>query len=687
MRRATVTMLVFLGVFASSTALAGSVAVWPGPTVCSTTLQACINAQGPGGVVEIDTETPIAENINLPLQITLRPHRAWISPAFASGFGISGSFPGPFSDPISIQLTGLTLTNAKVTLYADTPQSVSFDVSRMQIRSTGSTAAGIDINLRGSGNQSARVSENRLNVIAPSLFDAAIVVEVYGVSTATAVEISNNQIVASQAGDGWGIHAMAGGGSAPEFRIYANKVNGDFTRDSIEVTEGMFSSTPSSVDAWVFGNMLVGGEQQRGGLSFVTAYGNIEARILNNTIVNSSGLTLLRWGGNTPPSDGTTAGWIENNLIAHTRYGLQNSASGGGTALNDYNLLWANRSPGLYTPGAHDVIANPQLDGNVRPRLSAGSPARDAGDGLIYLFQGGGIPLVDGDGLRRLAGSAVDIGASEYGHDFALARDTTAGTHNSFTVGVSRWNDNAAQRLFATQNFNAGNTSIGAPLNVDYFDQWFISSANGSNLPNGVSRLAVNVFAPYATTSSQGVFQHVANGSNTLDEGSQIDWSIINGNADAFALFQQSTPFGLTRTPDPVVLSYQGTRWNLVTAGGIPFVYGASGTSWNLYAQVRSAQAFTVTADASNSDTNQIFLDHPLLNNQPCAEIQISRLAGLGTTGSVFDVDYLDAEGRHVIYSDLGGMANGVSYNVLVLPPQIDRCSGDFPVFIDGFEN
>jgi hypothetical protein len=32
-------------------------------------------------------------------------------------------------------------------------------------------------------------------------------------------------------------------------------------------------------------------------------------------------------------------------------------------------------------------------------------------------------------------------------------------------------------------------------------------------------------------------------------------------------------------------------------------------------------------------------------------------------------------------------MANGVSYNVLVLPPQIDRCSGDFPVFIDGFEN
>jgi len=687
MRARTLAALCLLTALGSRDVVAGTVGVWPGSGSCSTTLQACINAQGAGGAVEINTETPIAENIALPFQISLRPYRAWITPEFASGFGISGNFPGPFPSPVTINISGVKLTNAKVTLNASSSADVFLDVSRMQFVSMGSTAAGIDVNLSGTGNQSVRISENQLDVVAPSLVDAAIGVEVFGASMSTAVEISYNEIRASQPGDGWGIHGMAGGGSTSEFRIFANKVNGDFARNSISVTEGMFSSTPSSVDAWVFGNMLTGGEEEFGGLSFTTAYGSIVARAVNNTITHARGLTITHWGGLTPEADGTTSGWIYNNLIAFNRFGLQNMVDAGGTASNDYNLLWQNTSAGLHTPGAHDVNANPQLDSQFRPRLSAASPARDTGDGFIHLFQGGGLPFVDGDGLRRLAGSAVDIGASEYGHDFALSRDSTSGTHSSFALGISRWNDNAAQRLFATQNFRVGGTSISVPINIDYFDQWFASTANGSNLPSGASRLAVNVFAPYATTSSQGVFQHIANGSNTLDEGTQIDWSIINNDADAFVLFQQSTPFGLTVTPDPVSLAYQGTRWNLVTSTGIPFVFGASGTYWNLYSQARSAQAFTVTADVTNSDSSQIFLDHPLLNNQPCAQIQVTRLAGFSTAGRVIDTDYEATVGRHIIYSDLGGMANGVSYNVLVLPPQIDQCSGEFPLFVDGFED
>lgn len=688
MRRIVMAGISMLGLGFFATAQAGTVGIWPGSGSCSTTLQACINAQGAGGAVEIATETPIAENITLPIQMSLRPYRAWITPEFASGFGITGNFPGPFPSPVTISLSGIKLSNAKVVLSASSSSDVTFDISKMLFSSTGNTAAGIDVNLSGSGNQTVRIRENQLDVVAPSLVDAAVGVEVFGASTSTTVEISYNQITASQAGDGWGIHGMTGGGAASAFRVFANKVNGDFARNSISITEGMFSSTPSTVDAWVFGNMLVGGEEEFGGLSFTTAYGSIVARAVNNTITHGRGLMITHWGGLTPEADGTTSGWIYNNLIAFNRFGLQNMVDAGGTATNDYNLLWQNTSAGLHTPGAHDVNANPQLDSQFRPRLGATSPARDAGDGFIHIFQGGGLPFVDGDGLRRLAGSAVDIGASEYGHDFALSRDSTSGTHSSFAIGVSRWNDNPAQRLFATQNFQAGSTSIGVPMNVDYFDQWFVSSANGSNLPSGGSRLAVNVFAPYATSSSQGVFQHLANGSNTLDEGSQIDWSTINNSADAFVLFQQSTPFGLTRTPDPVALAYQGTRWNLVTAAGIPFVYGASGTSWNLYTQPRSAQAFTVTADASNRNgTTVVFLDHPLLNNQPCAQIQVSALASGNSGGSVFDVDYDSALGRHFLFSDLGSFADGKQYNVLVLAPQIDACSGQFPLFADGFED
>lgn len=687
MRARTLAALCLLTALGSRDVVAGTVGVWPGSGSCSTTLQACINVQGAGGAVEINTETPIAENIVLPFQISLRPYRAWITPEFASGFGISGNFPGPFPSPVTINISGIKLTNAKVTLNASSSADVFLDVSRMQFVSMGSTAAGIDVNLSGTGNQSVRISENQLDVVAPSLADAAIGVEVFGASTSTAVEISYNEIRASQPGDGWGIHGMAGGGSTSEFRIFANKVNGDFARNSISVTEGMFSSTPSSVDAWVFGNMLTGGEEEFGGLSFTTAYGSIVARAVNNTITHARGLTITHWGGLTPEADGTTSGWIYNNLIAFNRFGLQNMVDAGGTASNDYNLLWQNTSAGLHTPGAHDVNANPQLDSQFRPRLSATSPARDAGDSFVHLFQGGGLPFVDGDGLRRLAGSAVDIGASEYGHDFALSRDSASGTHSSFALGISRWDSSSAQRLFATQNFKAGGSAVSAPLNLAYFDQWFAATANGSNLPFAAVRVAVNLFAPYSTSTSQGVFQHLANGGNTLDEVSQINWSTINGNADAFVLFQQSTAFGLTFTPDPVVLSYDGTRWNLVTAAGVPFNYGSSGTSWNLYSQPRSAQAFTVTASAANADTNRIVLDHPLLNEQPCAQVQVSRLAGLGSSAAVFDVDYDASVGRHVIFSDLGAMANGVRYNVLVLPPQIDQCSGEFPLFVDGFED
>lgn len=688
MRRIVMAGISMLGLGFFATAQAGTVGIWPGSGSCSTTLQACINAQGAGGAVEIATETPIAENITLPIQMSLRPYRAWITPEFAPGFGITGNFSGPFPSPVMISLSGIKLSNAKVALYASSSTDVTFDISKMVVVSTGNTAAGIDIDLSGSGNQTVRISENQLDVATPGIFDAGINVAVHGVSASTAVEIAYNQIRAAAPGSGWGIVAETGGGATSEFRIFANKVNGDFARDSISVLEGLFSSTPSTVNAWVFGNMLVGGSQRFGGLSFTTAYGNIVARAVNNTIVDGSGLTVTHWGGNTPPSDGETSGWIENNLIAFNRFGLQNNPSVGGTASNDYNLLWQNESAGLHTPGTHDVNADPLLDSRHRPRLTSGSPARDAGDGFIHLFQGGGLPFVDGDGLRRLAGSAVDIGASEYGHDFALSRDNASGTHSSFALGVSRWNDNAAQRLFATVNFEQGNTSVAFPLNMAYFDQWFATSANGSNLPSSSSRLALNVFAPSATSTSQGVFQHLANGSNTLDEVSQINWSTINGDADAFILFQQSTAFGLTFTPDPVVLSYVGTRWNLVTAAGIPFNYGGSGTSWNLYSQPRSAQAFTVTADASNRNGSTVlYLDHPLLNNQPCAQIQVSALASGNSGGSVFDVDYDSALGRHFLFSDLGSFADGKQYNVLVLAPQIDACSGQFPLFADGFED
>ena len=129
MRARTLAALCLLTALGSRDVVAGAVGIWPGSGSCSTTLQACINAQGVGGAVEINTETPIAENITLPIQMSLRPYRAWITPEFAAGFGISGSFFGPFPSPVTINISGIKLTNAKVSLDASSSTDVSFEVS------------------------------------------------------------------------------------------------------------------------------------------------------------------------------------------------------------------------------------------------------------------------------------------------------------------------------------------------------------------------------------------------------------------------------------------------------------------------------------------------------------------------------------------------------------------------------
>jgi hypothetical protein len=285
----------------------------------------------------------------------------------------------------------------------------------------------------------------------------------------------------------------------------------------------------------------------------------------------------------------------------------------------------------------------------------------------------------DADGLRRIV-SAVDIGAYEYGHRAFSERKTSSAAVPETPVTDAEVRFDAARRLFVTQNFRAGNVANPRPVGVSYFDEWFIANSNGAAMPQNAH---FNLFAPLGS-SANGVFQHQATGTNTLDDVSQIDWSTINGDPGWIVLATQATPFGIAFETSPTALDYSGTRWQLRTADAGPF---NTNTRWNLYAQRPSPQAFVHTVAASNQpvSVNSTYLDHPLLNDTPCAQVQVSALVRSSVAGTVFDLDYDSGRRQHRIFSSNGALPIGARYHVLINPGQIDECVGG-PLFRDGFE-
>ncbi|MCB1569421.1 MAG: hypothetical protein KDI69_11475, partial [Xanthomonadales bacterium] len=82
------------------------------------------------------------------------------------------------------------------------------------------------------------------------------------------------------------------------------------------------------------------------------------------------------------------------------------------------------------------------------------------------------------------------------------------------------------------------------------------------------------------------------------------------------------------------------------------------------------------------SGTSSLVLDHPLLNNNPCAQPVVTRVF-TASDGSSFDIVYATALHRWAIY-DYNGMPIGSEFHVLVNPAQAEPCGA--PLFSDGFE-
>lgn len=399
---------ILLGIAVQSHA-GSEVLTWPGSPGCQTTLQACIDAAAEGDVVEIATDDPIGDIIQIfGKSLTLRP---------APGFQ-------PVFEPTQF-------TNAINLFGADVP--VSIVVEGMIVR-----GATIDAYQAGSGAFDVSISGNRIEAQDLDANRTAISVVPFGASPTGPVHfelVDNDIALGFLSGDdiaAIGIEDLAGATSGSitgttvsvggtmstyaaiqvhnavgtlEVDVLANRIDAEGYNGGIAITQDDASGV---LAARVVNNLVVGTDYvmgvQPGAVSVLVTAGSGELLVANNTLAdNDTGFFAKAASG------ASLDGVFANNIVAgNSREGVVIDARVEPTFGNDHNLVFGNADDD-FVPGSGTLVVDPLFVGAGDYHLQRTTPARDAGNDTH-------VPVditTDLDGAARIIGTAVDIGAYE----------------------------------------------------------------------------------------------------------------------------------------------------------------------------------------------------------------------------------------------------------------------------------
>lgn len=371
---------------------------------------------------------------------------------------------------------------------------------------------------------------------------------------------------------------------------------------------------------------------------------------------------------------------MRNNLIAwNSGLGLSIQADLPGVS-NRNNLVHGNGS-NAFTPGVGTVTTAPRLRPD-RFRPFDGSPAINAALDMTTMLANEGIPTVDVDGQPRRNGANPDIGAFETQGTFHfLQRASSANT----TAHVSRidWpfiNTRPSARTLFTPNWNP----VGGPATYNdnhtgIFYQgssssWAIFNQNFAAMPLDAS---FNLAEPHPDHT----FVHTVSASNQAGFTTVVSNPNTNSRPDRFLL---AVPYWTgTYYNAGIALGYFAPNWFIANPSNNPVPVGAN---FFIHQQDRSHAAFTVVARAPDIDFNWVYVDHPLLNGKPCAQLQVTQGFGSVRVAAPIGIYYDVLVGRHAIFrQDSATMPAGAEFNVWFDPWQVEQCtSGE--LFRDGFE-
>jgi hypothetical protein len=685
----------------SSSAAAAATLNWPtlsGGGPCSGTLQACIDAAAPGDTIVIvaddpvnpDRYTAINQSVTIRKSLTLTASPG-IDAVFAPGYGIVVDIDS--GGPHQVTVSGLVFRQGRIDIQDNSTAAGSeFRVERVRILAPSVPyPAGCAIFFRSNSPSPQFIAGG--NVISSGgtagVDRGGICADTLSSTTVLTANVFRNRIVsgAERIMRGISIIARQGGGN---IRVSGNTVLGPRLVDGIVVqrTEGA-----GSLSVQVDNNVVSLRDDAAGwGISVETRQAN--KVVVNNTVVHS------RRGLRVNGFDSAPEGRVANNLVAFNDIVGVELASGALT--NDYNLVFGNASNN-FAPGPATVTADPLIERPSYPRPRNGSPAINAGNNADVPT----LALFDADGERRVVGvgGRVDIGAFEFSFDGAASITATAANAfanqihvTPFPVPLYPTDTLIATPRWAQWPQGASSRNLGTNQNPASPSGWALFLQQPSlSMPIGAS---FHVLAPFL---GKDRFVHVTSATNNSGALSTMDNAATNGasnRARVLIAFHQwdgayhDVPIGVRWVSTP-----GGDRWQIRNEDGSAM---PTGLKFNVVAApLLSPNAFRVTLP-QNTWHLEWRLEHPLLDDNPCATPVVGRADDPDLSGDVlnpagFGVVYVPssgpgAPGRWVLRADTpSGPATfpaGAAFHVIVDGEQANRCRSPMPdpLFANGFE-
>ncbi|MEO5624149.1 MAG: choice-of-anchor Q domain-containing protein [Dokdonella sp.] len=668
---------------------AASTFIWPSGS-CTTTLQACIDAAAPGDTVLIGysgggSTTVVNENILITKSLTLAAV-ATIDAVFGNGHFITVNSPP--SGAMNVTLQRLTLRHGHVAVNHNSDTNSTYTLSQLLLEETDvfNGACVVDFADLGAGSPQFIFSENRL-----------------ALQQSGGGSFPPNGVCARGLGGPWQVsffrnHVRSDNGSLGRAMTIGGTSSGTVTLDGNQILGNGFISgitfaqnTGSAANTLYIQNNSVVGQRSpasstESGIGVVLT--NTTLHLVNNSSVNNSnGIFISRVGAD------SSSGRVANNLIAYNQYeGVDIASDLASIVNNDYNLVYANGVNG-FTPGANTVTSNPALVSLWNPRLTAASPARNAGnnaDAPVF-FLG---PTYDADGELRFVGT-VDIGAYELNGDYAVVqRATAANTSGTTTLidalaGLLSTNENLLSTPF--HEAAAAGTEMAANLGVL---ETALSPSNWATFREDSGSLSTgrnfSVLAPF---DGRTHYVHATTLGNVVGQFTRLDNVELNNHAAAIAFVEHNY------NPGGGAGAYHDHRVGLYYEAGLWYIENqdladmATFATFNVViAPLGSPNAFTVAVNGVGFTS--VRLNHPLLDGNNCAAPLVTRNAGtsVATNDVAFSLQYiagsLGAPGHWYITAEGSGTPsffNGAEFNVMVQGAQADACRDD-RIFTDGFE-
>lgn len=691
--RAAVLGLIALAAIATQ---AQAAVTWPnlsGVGACQGSLQSCIDGVAPGETVLIgaddfllaDGYTAVNEDIGINKSLTLAAADG-IDAVFAPGRSIT--VDSPTSGAVAVTLRRLVLQHGHVALTHSSTSAGSYFVDGLRVAETDAVSE-CAIRFHDAGSGSAQFSAGNNVIELRDSSAAACALSAQGDGGPWQGTFSGNHIRAENSSGSIASMIRLSGTSAGVFSVSGNQIVGHGFAGGIAIDQ----YAGSTANTWYILSNYVSGERTGpadGFAGILVTPQNSELHVANNTVTNGTHGIFIYPPASTPDS---SFGQVASNLVAFHSGGGLGIGSGLPTLGNRNNLVYANGSEG-FTPGPGTLTVDPQFFADGSPRFGSASPARNAGSNADVLA-----PALDADGERRINEGTVDIGAFEFSGDYALV--------HAATVADACCNDSPinetfpqplgiTEKMLETPHHGSGDPTqltqnIGVYLVSSSPVLWALFHEN-TGVPMQPGQ-AFSVFAPYQGYTS---FVHTTTAGNIIGQYTRLP--ALDGGANAIAFASHNwNPGGGSGT-------YHDHRIGLERVGSDWFIRNEdssvdmpAGVSFNVVVApfFATANAFQVFATFS---TSRIPLNHLLLDNNPCAAPQVTRVDNPSDPAIVFDdvplsVQYVPgvagAPGHWFIVAEGAGtpvFPIGAGFNVMVPGAQAGACLDDDRIFANGFD-